>query len=172
MFKKGFTLIELTVVISIISMLSGIVLTYLSEARAKARDSKRITDMKQLQTALAIYYHNHGAYPNPVPGTDEYYDSNTGCAAYQADQLFEAGLKPDLVTNDKVISQIPKAIDSFGCYSYIPPNNFNGILSCGTKIVQNTDYILNFNLEKTGANLAELFYGEEREPLNTKCLTP
>ena len=61
--KKGFTLIELLVVISIISLLSSIVLTTLSGARAKARDAKRMSDMLQIKMALDLYYNDNGSYP-------------------------------------------------------------------------------------------------------------
>jgi len=66
--KKGFTLIELLVVISIISLLSSVVLAGLNSARAKARDSKRISELKQLQTALEFYYDKYGAYPQASAG--------------------------------------------------------------------------------------------------------
>lgn len=62
--KKGFTLIELLVVISIIGILSSVVIASLNTARQKARDSNRITDVKQLQLALELYYDsNSSAYP-------------------------------------------------------------------------------------------------------------
>src|SRR5690606_28388603 len=51
----GFTLIELLVVISIISLLSSVVLSSLNSARARARDAKRLSDMRQYQTAIALY---------------------------------------------------------------------------------------------------------------------
>ncbi len=61
--KAGFTLIELLVVISIISLLSSIVLTSVNSARAKARDARRLADLRQIQNALALYYEDHQAYP-------------------------------------------------------------------------------------------------------------
>lgn len=61
--KKGFTLIELLIVISIIGLLSTLAVTALSNARTKARDTQRITDIKQIQTALALYYEKNGKYP-------------------------------------------------------------------------------------------------------------
>lgn len=59
----GFTLIELLVVIAIISLLSSVVLASLSGARSSARDARRLQDMKQIQTALEMYYNNNGQYP-------------------------------------------------------------------------------------------------------------
>lgn len=61
--KRGFTLIELLVVIAIIGMLSSVVLASLNSARTKSRDVRRLTDVRQLQTALEMYYNDHNAYP-------------------------------------------------------------------------------------------------------------
>jgi len=58
--KKGFTLIELLVVIAIIALLSTIAVVSLGNARQKARDAKRIADIKQMQTALELDYNNTG----------------------------------------------------------------------------------------------------------------
>lgn len=61
--KKGFTLIELLVVITIIGVVSSIILTNVSKARAKARDTRRISDIHQLKIALELYYSANNAYP-------------------------------------------------------------------------------------------------------------
>ncbi|MFH1171716.1 MAG: type II secretion system protein, partial [bacterium] len=47
--QKGFTLVELLVVIAIIGLLSTIAFISLNRARAKARDAKRISDVRELQ---------------------------------------------------------------------------------------------------------------------------
>lgn len=64
--QRGFTLIELLVVVAIIGLLSSIVLTSLNSARGKARDARRLADMRQMQTAFELYYDDNNAYPpNP-----------------------------------------------------------------------------------------------------------
>ncbi|MBT3816923.1 MAG: prepilin-type N-terminal cleavage/methylation domain-containing protein, partial [Candidatus Magasanikbacteria bacterium] len=66
--KKGFTLIELLVVIAIIGLLSTLAVVALGSAREKARDSKRLSDLKQMQTALELYYTDVGSYPTAAAG--------------------------------------------------------------------------------------------------------
>lgn len=60
----GFTLIELLVVIAIIGLLASVVLVALNGARAKSRDTKRKADLKQIQTALELYYDKYAGYPS------------------------------------------------------------------------------------------------------------
>ena len=59
----GFTLIELLVVIAIIGILSSVVLTSLTGARAKGRDTRRVSDISQLRLALEMYYDSKQTYP-------------------------------------------------------------------------------------------------------------
>lgn len=61
--RRGFTLIELLVVIAIIGLLSTIVAVTMGNARLKARDAKRMADLKQMQTALELYFTDQGSYP-------------------------------------------------------------------------------------------------------------
>ncbi len=67
--KKGFTLVELLVVIAIIGLLSTLAFVSLNAARGKARDAKRVSDVKQIQSALELWYNNQTTpgYP-PVTG--------------------------------------------------------------------------------------------------------
>ena len=91
--KQGFTLIELLVVISIISLLSSIVLSSLSNARMKARDIKRMSDLHQIQLALEMYRDdNGGKYPsiNTTPNAD----SCPSCTYYNNWLILETKLNP------------------------------------------------------------------------------
>ncbi|HVU79740.1 MAG TPA: prepilin-type N-terminal cleavage/methylation domain-containing protein [Candidatus Paceibacterota bacterium] len=60
---RGFTLVELMVVIAIIGILSSIVVTGLTGAKSSSRDAKRVSDLKSLQLALGLYYNDNLSYP-------------------------------------------------------------------------------------------------------------
>ncbi len=64
--RTGFTLIELLVVMAIIGILSAVVLTSLNGARQKGRDARRISDIKQIQLSLELYYDSTGGYPAAI----------------------------------------------------------------------------------------------------------
>ncbi|MCK9578929.1 MAG: type II secretion system GspH family protein [Methanoregula sp.] len=51
---KGFTLIELLVVVSIIGILASMTVVSLNDARGKARDARRLNDVRQMANVLAM----------------------------------------------------------------------------------------------------------------------
>lgn len=66
---KGFTLIELLIVIAIFGILASVVLASLSVVRIKSRDSRRTSDIRQLQIALGAYANaNSSSYPTTLNG--------------------------------------------------------------------------------------------------------
>ncbi|MDP2855678.1 MAG: type II secretion system protein [bacterium] len=67
--QKGFTLIEMLIVVSIIGILSALILVGLSQFRLRGRDARRIADLKQVQNGLEIYYTRNSAYPDVSGGT-------------------------------------------------------------------------------------------------------
>jgi type II secretion system protein G len=65
---KGFTLVELLVVIAILGVLVTIGLASFTSAQAKSRDAKRKADLKQIASALELFYNDVGSYPDSLNG--------------------------------------------------------------------------------------------------------
>jgi prepilin-type N-terminal cleavage/methylation domain-containing protein len=67
--KHGFTLIELLIVISIIGILSGFLFVNFAGVRERGRDTARKNDLRQIKTALRLYYNDYQTYPlHSTPG--------------------------------------------------------------------------------------------------------
>ncbi len=67
----GFTLIELLVVVAIIGLLLSTIMLSLSHARMKARDTKRLSDIRQVKTGMDLYFNSGNGFPEStvwVPG--------------------------------------------------------------------------------------------------------
>ena len=75
--NKGFTLLELLVVISIIAILVTLSISTYSTAQKKGRDSKRKSDIKQIQSSLEQYYAVCSyKYPTLIPAGGFYTSIN------------------------------------------------------------------------------------------------
>lgn len=61
--KKGFTLVELLIVIAILSILSTLGVTNFQTARIKARDLNRKSDLASIAKSLEAYVNDHRSYP-------------------------------------------------------------------------------------------------------------
>lgn len=76
---KCFTLIEILVVVIIIGIITAIVVPYYINARKDARDSRRISDLQSVATALEQYYAQNKIFPatptdaGPIIGCDPTY---------------------------------------------------------------------------------------------------
>lgn len=131
----GFTLIELLVVIAIIGILASIILASLNNARSKARDSKRVTDVKQLQLALELYFDGQGAgaYPEAVTSGS---GANVNGLPTAAD-LVTTGYIPQLPTPPTGASGTCS-----GAYCYASPSGVNTTYHLGVRL-ENTGGVLN-----------------------------
>ena len=115
--KRGFTLIEILVAISIVAVLSAVSLSALGGTRKVSRDGKRKADMEQVRSALEIYRSDCSAYPtalptpggsltascpnlgtylsampdDPIPGTYKYSYNRTGVNTYNLCAHLEIG---------------------------------------------------------------------------------
>ncbi len=68
-YRKGFTLIEILIVVAIIAILASIVIVGLGPAQQSGRDARRLSDIQGIQNGLELYYQKCGFYPNAIDNT-------------------------------------------------------------------------------------------------------
>lgn len=66
--EKGFTLIELMVVIVILGILAGLIVPRIMGRPDEARQAKARIQMESIETALKLYKLDHGHYPSTEQG--------------------------------------------------------------------------------------------------------
>jgi len=64
--SRGFTILELLVVVAIIGILTALTYTLLSEGNRKARNEIVVSQMYEHQKAIELYYSTNGSYPHPL----------------------------------------------------------------------------------------------------------
>ena len=64
--NKGFSLIEIITAVSIISLVATMSTEQMDNLIPTARDAQRKANIHQIQTALNIYYNDHGEYPSSL----------------------------------------------------------------------------------------------------------
>lgn len=110
--RKGFTLIELIVVVGLIALFASIVLVNLGGSRQKSRDVARAQDLNQIAKALQLYATSNGVFPDTLAdlAAGNFYDGtgvdplgvayeyvplgSSGCSGYHLGAVMEeAGSK-------------------------------------------------------------------------------
>lgn len=111
--QKGFTLVELLIVIVVIGILAALVITTYSGIQQKGRNTERQTDLKAVQGQLEAYYASNGYYPslanlNTQPGTGNWWiqDNMKG--------LDKEALRDPSTSTYQLVGSVPAA----GTYGY------------------------------------------------------
>lgn len=134
--EKGFTLIELLVVVSIIGVLSSIVLSSLNTARSRARDVRKISELRSLQTALEIYHLDNNAYPSGI--------SSAGC---------NFPLRLSVLVDEGYLPALPSDTNSVPfCFNYYGGDNPSGF-RCEGLLRSDHQYAIFFSLENENENV-------------------
>lgn len=113
--KKGFTLIEMLVVVFIIILLASTFLVSTSRLRGKSRDERRKNDLQAIQAALELYYAQNKRFPTncPVAALAEGVNSRTAPTGYSEGQA-------PWPSRNQWINHAPKGSD---CLTPAPPGN-------------------------------------------------
>ena len=96
--QSAVTLIELLLVIAIIAIITGLIFVVFGNPQPEARDSRKISELGTLKTALEQYYEKEGNYPNWTESK-----SASGAIITNSTDVGELGV----LVNEGYISNLP-----------------------------------------------------------------
>lgn len=136
--NEGFTIVELLIVIVVIGILALLVITTYSGIQAKARNSKRSSDVATIQTQLEAFFQNSGYYPSLA-------DMNNATWLSTNMKSLDTGalVDPSNATQSKTLVATPTAKS----YSYAPKDSSDA--SCETTDTNCAKYTLTATYEGT-----------------------
>jgi prepilin-type N-terminal cleavage/methylation domain-containing protein len=137
--NKGFTIVELLIVIVVIGILALLVITTYSGIQAKARNSKRASDVKSLQTQIEAYFSQNGFYPSRADLNGSAW-LTTNMKSLDQNALID----PSNPTQSKTLVAAPVAKS----YSYAPTQS-DGTTSCESDDTGCAKYTLTATYEGT-----------------------
>ncbi len=133
--RSGFTLIEILIVVAIIAILASVVLIGLGPTQQAGRDSRRLSDLRQVQNGLELYFNKCGYYPgSPVGGS---------CAGTPWNQTADWATMSGALTGSNVgVSSVPNDPSSGRTYYYGTTANGTSYVVAAT-LEQGTNSIFN-----------------------------
>lgn len=112
--SKGFTIVELLIVIIIIGILAALVLNSFRGVQERARDTERQTDINAQQSQLEVYYTDNGEYPTLANVQDDNWISGN---------LKGADLNAWRAPNQTTNSETGTATPTIAQYGYVVTND-------------------------------------------------
>lgn len=111
----GFTLAEIIIVVSIISIIAGIALANVSTAARKSRDADRQADLRTLQSAVELYRQKYGRYPAGCRGANVWSGGTGTSYACPSGNQYILGLAPEFIP---ALPTEKRAFDATSGYVY------------------------------------------------------
>jgi type II secretion system protein G len=132
--QKGFTIVELLIVIVVIGILAGLVITTFTGIQQKARNTERQTDIKAIHGQLEAYYAQNGKYPTLA---------NMNDSTWRGTNM--KGLDAEALKDPKGSAQTLAAAAAANTYSYVVTPT-----SCDDITTDCTGYTLTGTYEGSG----------------------
>ena len=114
--QKGFTIVELLIVIVVIGILAAITIVAFNGIQARARDSSTLSAITSVNKAIQLYHAQHGEYPKTISLTNGRSDSNCNVGTKQADWV--PGLVPDFIPSLPSSPTDKRGYNNDNCYLY------------------------------------------------------
>lgn len=134
MYTKGFTKIEILIIAAIVGILGITAVIAVTTARSRTRDAVRMSDVRQIQTGLEVYFVDHNTYPESLSAIA----LGTPTTRCLSEQGFSSSCSDELY-----LEVVPSA----------PTSGLDELSSCSDRsnaycyIAENGDYSISFELE-------------------------
>lgn len=139
--RGGFTLIEMLIVIAIIAILAGIVLSSVSSFQARARDTLRIGDLRNIQNYLELFFNKCGYYPGNV-------DASGNCTLGNTPTTWQ-DLQTLMTKTAAVTTQFPA--DPIPSHSFCYQSTNNGLGYVVGAILEQSNSVINNSVTTNGS---------------------
>lgn len=122
--KRGMSKIEVLIVVLVIGILGLAAIIAVSSARSKTRDAVRLSDVRQMQAALELYFNDFNAYPEqteaiPLGQASTRCLSENGFSASCTPSLETVYMEAVAATPRKGLKNVSKCGDINNAYCYV-----------------------------------------------------
>jgi prepilin-type N-terminal cleavage/methylation domain-containing protein len=128
--EKGFTLIEILIVVAIIAILASIVIVGVGPAQQSGRDARRVADLQDIRNGLQLFYDKCGFYPGTAAPTCT--DGSAGATWTGSSGSFQSALEGAGIGIN--VGNVPQDPSTNRTYGYAPSSD-------------NTSYVIGAVLE-------------------------